>query len=202
MEKYFEQQLTVQLVADSVKKIFMNIPRQQQIRLPIFEDARYRSENSLAIRFELLSSETGSWKNGHLTSFHRHGNRAFMGNAGAHRPTSAVWTGASLQRQGHHWRLSACVSKAESWSHTLSFSGLKINYMKGNDLTPPTPIIITSQNCRVKREKENIVRRKRGPIFLFATQSIPISTNLSPRTPLERSLNFVPDEILEVIIIS
>ena len=165
MEKHFKQQLTVQLVGDSVKKIFMNIPRQQQFRLPIFEDARYRSENPLAIRFQLLSSETGSWKKGHLPSFHRHGNRAFMGNAGAHRPTSAVWTVVSLQRQGQHWRLSAYVSKVEPWSHTLSFSVLKINYMKGNDLTPPTPITITSQNFRVKREKENILRTKRGPIF-------------------------------------
>lgn len=112
-------------------------------------------------------------KNGHLTSFHRHGNRAFMGNAGAHRPTSAGWTGASLQRQGHHWRLSACVSKAESWSHTLSFSVLKINYMKGNDLTPPTPIIITSQNFRVKREKENILRIERGPIFYLKHNPYP-----------------------------
>lgn len=48
MKKHFEQELTSQFRADSINEFFMNIPPQQQFRLPIFEDASHRSDSSLA----------------------------------------------------------------------------------------------------------------------------------------------------------
>lgn len=48
----------MQLVTKSIQKIFMNVPSQQeQLRLPVVKDARYRAENSLNINFEQLSSK-------------------------------------------------------------------------------------------------------------------------------------------------
>lgn len=172
MEKYFEQQLTVQLVADSVKKIFMNIP-QQQIRLPIFEDTRYRSENSLAIRFELISSETGSWKKRASYIISSPWQQSFHGECRCTASNFCCVDRCMSTETGAPLEIKCFCFKSWTLVSHIVILCFENKLHEGNDLTPPTPIIITSQNFRVKREKENILRTKRGPIFYLKHNPFP-----------------------------